>query len=53
MMEMFSTKGVNLCSLAISTTKSLMGSDDNPLKGHWIIFDNGFLHAADLISSRH
>ena len=88
LMEMFSTKGVKgmmkiVASLFPGNThyqQSLMGSDENPLKGrlsemldsslnneairerllhknpylfslyYWIIFDNGFLHAADLIS---
>lgn len=87
-MEMFSTKGVKgmmkiMASLFPGNKhyqQSLMGNDENPLKGrlsemldstlnneairerllhknpylvslyYWIIFDNGFLHAADLIS---
>jgi hypothetical protein len=87
-MEMFSTKGVKGMMKIIASLfpgnkhyqQSLMGSDENPLKGrlsemldsslnndairerllhknpylfslyYWIIFDNGFLHAADLIS---
>ncbi|MBQ9637245.1 MAG: hypothetical protein IJV36_05025 [Prevotella sp.] len=88
LMEMFSTKGVKSMMKIVASLfpgnkhyqQSLMGSDDNPLKGrlsemldsslnneairerllhknpylfslyYWIIFDNGFLHAADLIS---
>ena len=88
LMEMFSTKGVKGMMKIIASLfpgnkhyqQSLMGSDENPLKGrlsemldsslnndairerllhknpylfslyYWIIFDNGFLHAADLIS---
>ena len=88
LMEMFSTKGVKGMMKIVASLfpgnkhyqQSLMGSDDNPLKGrlsemldsslnneairerllhknpylfslyYWIIFDNGFLHAADLIS---
>lgn len=88
LMEMFSTKGVKGMMKIVASLfpgnkhyqQSLMGSDENPLKGrlsemldsslnnkairerllhknpylfslyHWIIFDNGFLHAADLIS---
>ena len=88
LMEMFSTKGVKGMMRIVASLfpgnkhyqQSLMGSDDNPLKGrlsemlnsslnneairerllhknpylfslyYWIIFDNGFLHAADLIS---
>ena len=88
LMEMFSTKGVKGMMKIVASLfpgnkhyqQSLMGSDENPLKGrlsemldsslnneairerllhknpylfslyYWIIFDNGFLHAADLIS---
>ena len=88
LMEMFSTKGVKGMMKIVASLfpgnkhyqQSLMGNDDNPLKGrlsemldsslnneairerllhknpylfslyYWIIFDNGFLHAADLIS---
>ena len=88
LMEMFSTKGVKGMIKIVASLfpgnkhyqQSLMGSDENPLKGrlsemldsslnnkairerllhknpylfslyYWIIFDNGFLHAADLIS---
>ena len=88
LMEMFSTKGVKGMMKIVDSLfpgnkhyqQSLMGSDENPLKGrlsemldsslnnkairerllhknpylfslyYWIIFDNGFLHAADLIS---
>ena len=88
LMEMFSTKGVKGIMKIVASLfpgnkhyqQSLMGSDENPLKGrlsemldsslnneairerllhknpylfslyYWIIFDNGFLHAADLIS---
>ena len=88
LMEMFSTKGVKGLMKIVASLfpgnkhyqQSLMGNDDNPLKGrlsemldsslnneairerllhknpylfslyYWIIFDNGFLHAADLIS---
>ena len=88
LMEMFSTKGVKDMMKIVASLfpgnkhyqQSLMGNDDNPLKGrlsemldsslnneairerllhknpylfslyYWIIFDNGFLHAADLIS---
>ena len=88
LMEMFSTKGVKGMMKIIASLfpgnkhyqQSLMGNDENPLKGrlsemldsslnndairerllhknpylfslyYWIIFDNGFLHAADLIS---
>ena len=88
LMEMFSTKGVKGMMKIVAALfpgnkhyqQSLMGNDDNPLKGrlsemldsslnneairerllhknpylfslyYWIIFDNGFLHAADLIS---
>lgn len=88
LMEMFSTKGVKgMMKIVVSLfpgnkhyQQSLMGNDENPLKGrlsemldstlnneairerllhknpylfslyYWIIFDNGFLHAADLIS---
>lgn len=88
LMEMFSTKGVKGMMKIVASLfpgnkhyqQSLMGSDDNPLKGrlsemldsslnneairerllhknpylfslyYWIIFDNGFLHAADLIT---
>lgn len=88
LMEMFSTKGVKGMMKIVASLfpgnkhyqQSLMGNDENPLKGrlsemldstlnneairerllhknpylfslyYWIIFDNGFLHAADLIS---
>jgi hypothetical protein len=88
LMEMFSIKGVKGMMKIVASLfpgnmhyqQSLMGNDDNPLKGrlsemldsslnneairerllhknpylfslyYWIIFDNGFLHAADLIS---
>ncbi len=88
LMEMFSTKGVKGMMKIVAFLfpgnkhyqQSLMGNDENPLKGrlsemldstlnheairerllhkspylfslyYWIIFDNGFLHAADLIS---
>lgn len=88
LMEMFSTKGVKGMMKIVASLfpgnkhyqQSLMGSDENPLKGrlsemldsslnneairerllhknpylfslyYWIIFDNGFLRAADLIS---
>ena len=88
LMEMFSTKGVKGMMKIVASLfpgnkhyqQSLMGSDENPLKGrlsemldsslnniairerllhknpylfslyYWIIFDNGFLHAADLTS---
>ena len=88
LLEMFSTKGVKGMMKIVASLfpgnkhyqQSLMGSDENPLKGrlsemldsslnnkairerllhknpylfslyYWIIFDNGFLHAADLIS---
>ena len=88
LMEMFSTKGVKGMMKIVASMfpgnkhyqQSLIGNDDNPLKGrlsemldsslnneairerllhknpylfslyYWIIFDNGFLHAADLIS---
>ena len=88
LMEMFSSKGVKGMMKIVAALfpgnkhyqHSLIGSDDNPLKGrlsemldsslnneairerllhknpylfslyYWIIFDNGFLHAADLIS---
>ena len=88
LMEMFSTKGVKGMMKIVASLfpgnkhyqQSLMGSDENPLKGrlsemldsslnneairerllhknpylfslyYWIIFDNGFLCAADLIS---
>ena len=88
LMEMFSFNGVKGMMKIVASLfpgnkhyqQSLMGSDDNPLKGrlsemldsslnneairerllhknpylfslyYWIIFDNGFLHAADLIS---
>ena len=88
LMEMFSTKGVKGMMKIVASLfpgnkhyqQSLMGSDENPLKGrmselldsslnneairerllhknpylfslyYWIIFDNGSLHAADLIS---
>ena len=89
LMEMFSTKGVKGMMKIVASLfpgnkhyqQSLMGSDDNPLKGrlsemldsslnneairewllhknpylfslyYWIVFDNGFLHAADLMSN--
>ena len=88
LMEMLSFKGVKGMMKVVASLfpgnkhyqQSLMGSDENPLKGrmselldsslnnevirerllhknpylfslyYWIIFDNGFLHAADLIS---
>ena len=88
LMEMFSTKGVKGMMKIVASLfpgnkhyqQSLMGNDENPLKGrlsemldstlnneairerllhknpylfslyYWIIFDNGFLHAANLIS---
>lgn len=88
LMEMFSTKGVKGMMKIVASLfpgnkhyqQSLIGSDENPLKGrlsemldsslnneairerllhknpylfslyYWIIFDNGYLHAADLIS---
>lgn len=88
LMEMFSTKGGKGMMKIVASLfpgnkhyqQSLMGNDENPLKGrlsemldstlnneairegllhknpylfslyYWIIFDNGFLHAADLIS---
>ncbi len=88
LMEMFSTKGVKGMMKIVASLfpgnkhyqQSLMGNDDNPLKGrlsemldsslnneairerllhknpylfslyYWIVFDNGFLHAADLLS---
>ena len=88
LMEMLSFKGAKGMMKAVASLfpgnkyyqQSLMGSDENPLKGrlsemldsslnneairerllhknpylfslyYWIIFDNGFLHAADLIS---
>lgn len=88
LMEMLSFKGVKGMMKIVASLfpgnkhyqQSLMGSDENPLKGrlsemldsslsneairerllhknpylfslyYWIIFDNGFLHAADLIS---
>ncbi len=88
LMEMFSTKGVKGMMKIVASLfpgnkhyqQSLMGNDENPLKGrlsemldstlnneairerllhknpylfslyYWIIFDNGFLHVADLIS---
>lgn len=88
LMEMLSFKGVKGMMKVVASLfpgnkhyqQSLMGSDENPLKGrlsemldsslnneairerllhknpylfslyYWIIFDNGFLHAADLLS---